>query len=805
MGDFHQYYYGTKTAPYLTVFIGGNHEASNHLFELHYGGWAAPNIYYLGAANVIKLGPIKIAGTSGVYKKYDYRRPHFERLPYNGSDIRSIYHQRELDIRKLLSYRSQVDVGLSHDWPTGIEWLGDHKYLFARKRHLHAEAESGDLGSRPSSLVLDRLRPPYWFSAHHHFRYPAYKVHVDAKGGQPTSETGPNTVLDAKYVQQEKAASKEQAVPAAAKESEIKPLTPAKNGGLNAWNSFKDHIEAQDAVDNEKEELALRQRVEEQERTGQQAIAAYGVEEDFREVSIVQSHGVQRRTSRSPEKRPVQQMPQLDGACCSLPKRRRKSSPSDDSQPSTRARLGGQVNGSAPEGTVTNPDAIDIDMSDSESDSDQRPLVTQAQPLDGQAEMVVELQDETRKDDTVPEKKEDLVKQPDESQRHHGSYRSSSRNSPPLPSIREVESRESLSGANPFSDAAAVEGNSTLRVARSNSSLDTRDHPIYTPTSNLSGNTVAEDPSHADELTVQEAVPQNNPAMDTSQNDNKTTNTAGVSLDKEVGPEGTPGADQGANDSDDTKEAEVDTMSGPKGHDSEISDDVRAQLAEMSSTFAPEEKIKKSADLPFPGDITNKATRFLALGKLEKGYANDFLQLLEIEPYDNKKTKAIECGPPPYELEYDPEWLAITRVFAPELELGGSSRDKVSANHGETFYRERILEEEKWVQDNIVSKHLLKVPKNFTVQTEPQDWDMLSNKEKNTMPRELTNPQTSEFCKLVGIPNPFDISEEERDARMAQGPARDDWQQAGRDRGRGGNRGNRGNRGSRCGRGRGSE
>ena len=35
-------------APVLTVFIGGNHEASNYLQELPYGGWAAPNIYYMG-------------------------------------------------------------------------------------------------------------------------------------------------------------------------------------------------------------------------------------------------------------------------------------------------------------------------------------------------------------------------------------------------------------------------------------------------------------------------------------------------------------------------------------------------------------------------------------------------------------------------------------------------------------------------------------------------------------------------------------------------------------------------------------
>ena len=37
MGDFHEYYSGQRTAPYLTIFVGGNHEASNYSFELYYG------------------------------------------------------------------------------------------------------------------------------------------------------------------------------------------------------------------------------------------------------------------------------------------------------------------------------------------------------------------------------------------------------------------------------------------------------------------------------------------------------------------------------------------------------------------------------------------------------------------------------------------------------------------------------------------------------------------------------------------------------------------------------------------------
>lgn len=49
-----RYYSGEKKAPVLTIFIGGNHEASNYLQELPYGGWVAPNIFYMG-----KIPPLK--------------------------------------------------------------------------------------------------------------------------------------------------------------------------------------------------------------------------------------------------------------------------------------------------------------------------------------------------------------------------------------------------------------------------------------------------------------------------------------------------------------------------------------------------------------------------------------------------------------------------------------------------------------------------------------------------------------------------------------------------------------------------
>lgn len=133
----------------------------------------ARNIYYLGAANVIRFGDLRIAGLSGIWKGYNYNKPHFERLPYDENEIKSLYHVREIDVRKLLLLRTQVDIGISHDWPRGIEWQGDYKALFRKKDLFEADAKAGTLGSSAAKYVMDRLRPPYWFSAHLHCKFAA--------------------------------------------------------------------------------------------------------------------------------------------------------------------------------------------------------------------------------------------------------------------------------------------------------------------------------------------------------------------------------------------------------------------------------------------------------------------------------------------------------------------------------------------------------------------------------------------------------------------------------------------------------
>ena len=189
MGDFHEYYSGQRKAPYLTIFVGGNHEASNYLFELYYGGWVAPNIYYMGAANVLKFGPLRIAGLSGIWKGYNYRKTHHERLPYNESDMKSIYHVRELDIRKLLQIRTQVDIGISHDWPSGVEWEGNWKQLFRFKPYFEDDARNKTLGSTAAKQAMDLLRPKWWFSAHLHCKYVA---RIDHARGDDVQKPVPN-------------------------------------------------------------------------------------------------------------------------------------------------------------------------------------------------------------------------------------------------------------------------------------------------------------------------------------------------------------------------------------------------------------------------------------------------------------------------------------------------------------------------------------------------------------------------------------------------------------------------------------
>ncbi|KAF7303732.1 hypothetical protein MIND_00602800 [Mycena indigotica] len=177
LGGFHKYYTGEKLAPLLTIIIGGNHEASNYMWELYHGGWLAPNMYYLGAAGCVRVNEIRIAGASGIFKPTDYSRGYFETLPYDRSTLRSVYHIREHAFRKLSLLTPRPQVFLSHDWPQKITEHGDLPGLLKRKGFLADDIRTGKLGSPPLLNLLRTLQPDWWFAAHLHTRFEARVVH----------------------------------------------------------------------------------------------------------------------------------------------------------------------------------------------------------------------------------------------------------------------------------------------------------------------------------------------------------------------------------------------------------------------------------------------------------------------------------------------------------------------------------------------------------------------------------------------------------------------------------------------------
>ena len=219
MGDFHAYYSGRKVAPILTIMIGGNHESSNYLQELHYGGWVAPNIYYLGAAGVINIckrtpmvvkdtrmntsqaaavaenastttiSTLRIAGISGIYASHHYLLGRFEMPPYHQGELRSIYHTRHVEVQRLKALANcpvstainasekPIDIMLSHDWPRGIAYYGNLPLLLQRKPFFKKEIQSNVLGSPANESLLHTLKPRYWFAAHLHVKFEALVRH----------------------------------------------------------------------------------------------------------------------------------------------------------------------------------------------------------------------------------------------------------------------------------------------------------------------------------------------------------------------------------------------------------------------------------------------------------------------------------------------------------------------------------------------------------------------------------------------------------------------------------------------------
>ncbi|TPX75082.1 hypothetical protein CcCBS67573_g03647 [Chytriomyces confervae] len=181
LGIFHEYYSGKKTAPILTVFIGGNHEGSNYLWELYHGslslGWVCPNIYFLGFAGVVNFGGLRIAGLTGIFDPKHYNLGYHEVIPLNREQCRSIYHVRRYNEYRVSQLTNPIDIFVSHDWPRGIYHYGDKKRLLSVKSFFEHEVNTNTLGSQVNERLLYLLKPRFWFSAHLHVKFAALVNH----------------------------------------------------------------------------------------------------------------------------------------------------------------------------------------------------------------------------------------------------------------------------------------------------------------------------------------------------------------------------------------------------------------------------------------------------------------------------------------------------------------------------------------------------------------------------------------------------------------------------------------------------
>ncbi|KAH8425004.1 RNA lariat debranching enzyme [Aspergillus melleus] len=640
LGDFHEYYSGQRTAPYLTIFIGGNHEAGNHLFELHYGGWVAPNIYYLGAANVIRCGPLRIAGMSGIWKGYDYRRPHHERLPYNRDDIQSIYHVRELDVRKLLQIRTQVDLGLSHDWPKQVELSGDYETLFRIKNGFRQDSQEGKLGNQAAKYVLDRLRPAYWFSAHLHVRFVASVQHGEYLiPGNPVKR---------------QATSPLHTTPRA-------PTVPYPFGLDGAFNS----------------------------------------------LLTVEAGEVPR-----PRPRPTRIVP------------------AEPELPSIRANQ--------EEPMETTP---------SKSHSEPTEIPKEAESLK---------ETETLKEAETPAELREVVRTEDQNAENiqnrtaaWNDFHTVAAKSEAAENARYLQEL----GHNQGLDASNSTYNQTWRkvVSDQDGTGRTLDRIERDSNTTISGSKKQklehEAVKNVDEIDLD---------LD-SDSEKETSSKADAKSEPQAAPK-SPKLDSSDRADENVSSIQPQT---PQATESGVSEELRSQLPASFARPAPQPEFSQLNE-PLPDAISNKTTYFLALDKCLP--QRDFLQLVEFNTISDLEGAQCER---PYRLQYDKEWLAITRVFDDHLILG-DPQAKVPSDKGDAFYKQQIVEAEQWIEEHVVKPGKMTIPENFEPTAPVYDPSVPIT--TGEMPIEYTNPQTAQFCELIGIENKFHMSDEERQARMAAGP-----------------------------------
>ena len=155
LGDFPIFARGDASFPWPTYFIGGNHEPYGFLETLPDGGQVAPDCHYIGRANSVEIGELKVAGLSGIFQPHLFNETRPDIAQFGSKSNKDWIVWNEGDIEQLLNL-GRADILLLHEWP--IEFG-------AAQRHF------ADAAARQwIELALESLRPQLIFCGHLHWR-----------------------------------------------------------------------------------------------------------------------------------------------------------------------------------------------------------------------------------------------------------------------------------------------------------------------------------------------------------------------------------------------------------------------------------------------------------------------------------------------------------------------------------------------------------------------------------------------------------------------------------------------------------
>jgi lariat debranching enzyme len=132
----------------------------------------------MGYAGVFQFGGLRIAAVSGIHKHHDVHLGHFEKLPYDNSTMRSVYHTRALEAYRMIQINNMVDpqpvdIVLTHDWPLNIHTCGNVDCLLRKKPFFRQDVQRHALGNPLYEPVVRHLKPRFWYSAHLHVEFKA--------------------------------------------------------------------------------------------------------------------------------------------------------------------------------------------------------------------------------------------------------------------------------------------------------------------------------------------------------------------------------------------------------------------------------------------------------------------------------------------------------------------------------------------------------------------------------------------------------------------------------------------------------